>query len=80
MTQDAVKDVFNKYGVNLAIVGYNTDSDSLTTNDWYNYVSLTDTTVADVASFVNRFYLNSALNNKLANNCKYSQNRITIGM
>ncbi|CAI2355921.1 unnamed protein product [Caenorhabditis sp. 36 PRJEB53466] len=68
---DDLRKLFADYGVNLAIIGYNTTNDNLINNNWYNYVSLTNTSVTDVASFVNRFYLNSNSNNNLINNwCK----------
>uniref|UniRef100_A0A8R1EAA9 CUB domain-containing protein n=1 Tax=Caenorhabditis japonica TaxID=281687 RepID=A0A8R1EAA9_CAEJA len=63
--------IFSTYGVNLAVIGYKTNSTKLTVKDWYNYVSLDDTTPQDVANFVNRYYLNSDYKNTLTNNwCK----------
>ncbi|CAL2051848.1 unnamed protein product [Caenorhabditis brenneri] len=75
-----VKTVFDNYGVNLAIIGYNTASAQLASDQWYNYASLTNTTDSDVAGFVNRFYLNSDKINTYQNNwCKKSADPVGTG-
>ncbi|EGT50302.1 hypothetical protein CAEBREN_01188 [Caenorhabditis brenneri] len=77
---DSVKKVFDDNGVNLAIIGYNTNSAQLSGNQWYNYAPLTNTTDSDVAGFVNRFYLNSDKINTYQNNwCKKSADPASTG-
>uniref|UniRef100_A0A1I7TLG4 VWFA domain-containing protein n=2 Tax=Caenorhabditis tropicalis TaxID=1561998 RepID=A0A1I7TLG4_9PELO len=65
---NTVKKIYDQYGVNLAIIGFNTTSNQLVSNSWYNYASLTNSTDNDVAQFVNRYYFNSNLGNSLINN------------
>ncbi|CAI2355914.1 unnamed protein product [Caenorhabditis sp. 36 PRJEB53466] len=63
LNETYVKPIFDKYGVNLLVAGYNlTDLESsqvLRPNRWYNAFTTVATNNAGVANFVNPFYFNN---------------------